>query len=89
MSSPKIKVNHYDVDQEHPHIVIKKELNPDLFMIIERACPASLYRHDSKGYYYDYTGCLECGTCYMIGGEEVFRIWEYPVNGYGIDYRRD
>lgn len=86
MSSPKIKVNHYDVDPDRPHIIVKNAPNPELFMIIERACPASLYRHDSKGYYYDYTGCLECGTCSIIGGDDVFQVWQYPLDGYGIVY---
>lgn len=86
MSSPKIKVNHYNVNPHEAHIALRQDPDPDLFLVIQRTCPASLYRRDANGYRYDYAGCLECGACYILGGDAVFAKWSYPVGPYGVDY---
>lgn len=79
------RYNHIDVHQK-PHIVIRKDADPELFFLIERACPAALYSHDENGFHYDYSGCLECGACFLIGGDAVFATWEYPAGGFGVHY---
>lgn len=86
MSNPRLKLNKYDVDPEEAHIRLRDDPDHDLFLVIQRMCPASLYLHDGQGYHYDYTGCLECGTCLIIGGDAVFAAWDFPRNGYGIVY---
>lgn len=86
MSNPNLKYNTYNVDADNPHIILKENPDPDLFLIIQRECPANLYLRDSHGYHYDYAGCLECGTCLAIGGKEVFAAWDYPRGSYGVDY---
>lgn len=86
MSNPKTRLNTYHIDPDEAHIVIKENPDHDTFMVLQRICPASLYLYDSHGYHYDYTGCLECGSCLIIGGDLVFARWEYPRDGYGVDY---
>lgn len=86
MNNPRLKVNKYNTDPDNAHIVLKKDPDPGLFALAQRACPASLYTHDSSGYHYDYTGCLECGSCLIIGGEALFERWDYPRKGFGVDY---
>lgn len=89
MSNKNITVNTYYTDPENPHIVIKEFPDPEVFAHLEKVCPAELYWHDDQGYHYDYKGCLECGSCAVIGNELVFMSWNYPRGSYGIDYSSD
>lgn len=86
MSNPLTRLNTYYVDQEEAHIKLKEQPDHETFLLLQRICPASLYLHDSKGYHYDYTGCLECGSCLIIGGDLVFASWSLPRGGFGVDY---
>lgn len=89
MTNPRLKVNKYYVDSERAHIKLKRDPDPEVFFIVQKICPASLYTHNSDGFHYDYTGCLECGSCLIVGGEAIFSEWGYPRHGHGVDYGED
>jgi ferredoxin like protein len=74
---------------EHSHI----ELDPAACARCEarvclRACPAQLYtlEDDTSRILLDHTGCLECGTCFVICPLHAVR-WRYPEGSFGIRYR--
>jgi ferredoxin like protein len=71
-----------------PHIRIRpgREKDPRLVKAI-LACPAGLYSlMDSGDVVLTIDGCLECGTCRYVCGEEVLS-WNYPEGGIGVQYR--
>jgi ferredoxin like protein len=53
-----------------------------------RACPAHLYtlEAETSQIKLDHTGCLECGTCFIICPLHAVR-WRYPEGAFGIRYR--
>ena len=64
----KLGVNKFHVDEGHPHIILAA--NPDIneFRKLMKACPAGLYKQDDAGnIHFDSAGCLECGTCRILG----------------------
>jgi ferredoxin like protein len=84
----KLAKNKYDVDEDHPHIMLRDEYSADEFHKLVMACPASLYRVDENGVRsFDYAGCLECGTCRILCGDTVLKSWEFPQATRGIEYR--
>lgn len=93
MSAPvnvdvKLGVNKFNVDEEHPHIVVKSQPDRQVLEILTRACPAGLYKKQEDGSVrFDSAGCLECGTCRILGLDSALEKWEYPRGTYGIEYR--
>ncbi len=84
----KLAVDKFFVDEGNAHIIVKKIPALQLFALLERACPAGLYKRDEKGnIQFDCAGCLECGTCRVIAGDAVLEKWEYPQGAMGIEYR--
>lgn len=86
----KLGVNKYYVDEGRPHIEIDAS-HPDMAMKFKlvRCCPAGLYTLNEDGSLdFDYAGCLECGTCRLIGGERIVHKWVYPRNTKGIEFRQ-
>ncbi|MDR1070953.1 MAG: ferredoxin family protein [Gracilibacteraceae bacterium] len=84
----KLGIDKFRVDENNAHIYIKND--PDLaeFYKLHLACPAGLYKIDDKyGCRFDYAGCLECGTCRVVGGETVLAKWEFPNGGMGVEFR--
>ncbi len=85
----KLGVNKYYVDEGNPHIIIddtgasegdKKKL--------VNCCPAGLYTlQDDGALAFDYAGCLECGTCRVVGGK-IIKQWRYPRNTKGVEFRQ-
>lgn len=73
MTSPvnvdvKLGVNKFNVDEEHPHIVVKADADKQVLELLVKACPAGLYKKQDDGSVrFDYAGCLECGTCRIRG----------------------
>lgn len=73
MTSPvnvdvKLGVNKFNVDEEHPHIVVKADADKQALELLVKACPAGLYKKQDDGSVrFDYAGCLECGTCRILG----------------------
>ncbi|EEG86917.1 putative Ferredoxin-like protein FixX [Proteus penneri ATCC 35198] len=73
MSSPvnvdvKLGINKFNVDEENPHIVVKDQPDRQVLETLVKACPAGLYKKQEDGTIsFDYAGCLECGTCRILG----------------------
>lgn len=90
----KLGVNKFNVDEENPHIVLKKEGQdtPEFKKEFEKlviACPANLYViNDDGSYRFDYAGCFDCGTCRVLCGKTILEKWEYPQGTFGIEYRQ-
>lgn len=85
----KLGVNKFHTDEHNSHIDVDKEYpSREEIQRVIRICPAGLYKLDDDGVlFFDYLGCLECGSCRVISGGKVIREWNYPVGGLGIEYR--
>jgi len=86
----KLGVNKFHTDEHNSHIEVDKEY-PDRSEIdkVVRACPAGLYSLDENGtLFFDYLGCLECGTCKVLSEGKVVKSWNYPSGTLGIEYRK-
>ena len=85
-----LAANKYEVDPE-PHIVLRggaAACDPAEFDKLMLACPAALYRRDERGVQsFDYSGCLECGTCRILCGGTIIEAWRNPSAGCGVEYR--
>ncbi len=85
----KLGVNKFNVDEENPHIILKKD-NIDMkeFKKLMIACPAGLYTQNEDGSVrFDYAGCVECGTCRVLCGKTIIEKWEFPQGTFGIEFR--
>lgn len=85
----KLGFDKFFVDEENAHIKLKELTPADAaeFAKLELACPANLYKKDEKGYSFDYAGCLECGTCFVLCGKSILAKWQYPRGSFGVEYR--
>jgi ferredoxin-like protein FixX len=83
-----LALNKYEVDESHAHIELTANPDSEEFLKLVRVCPAALYKVDPKGQpTFDYAGCLECGTCRIVGGDTIIARWEYPQPTMGVEYR--
>jgi len=81
-------LNKYEVDEANPHIRPLRPAPSDEFAKLVRVCPAGLYRLGADGeQLFDHAGCLECGTCRIVGLGSALESWEYPQPTMGIQYR--
>jgi len=93
MSTPvnvdvKLGVNKFYVDEGNPHIELVENPNPAEFEKLMAACPAGLYKRGENGaIFFDYAGCLECGTCRILCGGTIIKRWEYPNGTFGVEFR--
>lgn len=84
----KLGVNKFNVDEEHPHIVVKADADKQALELLVKACPAGLYKKQDDGSVrFDYAGCLECGTCRILGLGSALEQWEYPRGTFGVEFR--
>ena len=84
----KLSKNCYQIDQNHPHIVLATDPDHSQLEKLVAACPAGLYQQNPDGSLsFDFHGCLECGTCRLLCDEKVLARWQYPSTGYGIVLR--
>ncbi|MBY6276041.1 4Fe-4S dicluster domain-containing protein [Symbiobacterium thermophilum] len=85
----KLGVNKFYVDEENPHIVLKKDsIDMKEFKKLVIACPAGLYSINEDGSVrFDYAGCLECGTCRVLCHDTILEKWEFPRGTLGVEYR--
>ena len=71
MTSPvnvdvKLGVNKFNVDEEHPHIVVKADADKQALELLVKACPAGLYKKQDDGSVrFDYAGCLELSLIHI------------------------
>ena len=85
MTSPvnvdvKLGVNKFNVDEEHPHIVVKADADKQALELLVKACPAGLYKKQDDGSVrFDYAGCLGLGS--------ALEQWEYPRGTFGVEFR--
>lgn len=85
----KLFFNRYLVDSGRPHIKVKPHTSPSVNLLsLLKACPAKCYELNDKGQV-DVTpdGCLECGTCRIIGEASGEIEWSYPRGGYGVLFK--
>jgi ferredoxin-like protein FixX len=81
-------LNKYAVDEGNAHINLAPGHNREQFLELVRACPAALYKVDDEGEeHFDFAGCLECGTCRIVGLGGAIADWRYPASLKGIEYR--
>lgn len=84
----KLGINKFYVDEGHPHIVLKTDVDMQEYRKLMLACPAGLYKlKDDGSVQFDYAGCLECGTCRILCGNSILEKWEFPRGSFGIEYR--
>ncbi len=73
MTSPvnvdvKLGVNKFNVDEEHPHIVVKADADKQALELLVKACPAGLYKKQDDGSVrFDYAGCLSAAPVALRG----------------------
>lgn len=80
--------NKYEVDEGNPHIVLVEDPDDAEFDKLIRVCPAALYkRRDNNTKFFDYSGCLECGTCRILCGDTIIKKWENPGPNMGVEFR--
>lgn len=80
--------NRYEVKEDDPHIDLTEDPDDAEFDKLVLVCPAALYRRRENGTKsFDYSGCLECGTCRIACGTSIVEKWRYPVGGCGVQYR--
>ncbi|MCL1846589.1 MAG: 4Fe-4S dicluster domain-containing protein [Coriobacteriia bacterium] len=82
-------IDRFNVDEHTAHIELNKDWKNEVEIDrLVRACPAGLYRYNDCGeLIFDYAGCLECGTCRVLGLGNVVEKWEWPQGGFGVSYR--
>lgn len=82
-----LAVNKYEPD-EQAHIVLVDDPDDAEFEKLVRVCPAALYKIEADGSKrFDYSGCLECGTCRIACGDTIIEKWVNPAAGCGVQYR--
>ena len=85
----KLGLNKFYPDEHNPHIEIDPEFTDEKeIMRVVKACPAELYNYENSKVIFNHEGCLECGTCRVVSGGKVVRVWHYPVGSMGIEYRQ-
>ena len=85
----KLAVDKFFVDESNAHIKLKANPDMQVFILLEKVCPAGLYKRDAAGApQYDYAGCLECGACRILGMDTVLEKWDYPQGTMGVEYRQ-
>jgi len=83
-----LALNKFQVDEGNPHIHIVDDAAQAQFLELVRVCPAGLYKVDADGgQHVDFAGCLECGTCRVVGLGTVVQSWRYPGATMGVEYR--
>ena len=93
MTSPvnvdvKLGVNKFNVDEDSPHIILKTDPDKQALEVLINAGPAGLYnKQDDGSVRFDYAGCLECGTCRILGLDTALEKWEYPRGTFGVEFR--
>lgn len=85
----KLGADKFVPDERRSHIQVNKQCEDSqrLEQLI-RICPAGLYKGQAGEVRFDYLGCLECGTCRILGLGTVVEQWEYPDGSFGVQFRQ-
>jgi ferredoxin like protein len=85
----KLYQNRYRVDAGRAHIKVRPHTVPSAAMLaLLTACPARCYELSDKGQVeITVDGCVECGTCRIIGEPTGDIEWTYPRDGYGVQFK--
>ncbi|HHY60785.1 MAG TPA: ferredoxin family protein [Clostridia bacterium] len=85
----KLAVDKFYIDEGNPHIILKENITDrEALEKIIKACPAGLYALNPDGSVrFDFAGCLECGTCRVLGLGTVLDLWQYPQGTCGVEFR--
>ena len=85
----KLFQNRYLVDAGRPHISVAPNETPSaLLLTLLKLCPAGCYSLNGKGQVEIIPdGCLECGTCRVLGEPTGEIEWSYPRGGYGVLFK--
>ncbi|MCL4313072.1 MAG: hypothetical protein M1131_02900 [Actinobacteria bacterium] len=77
------------VVHERPHITIDNDAcRGCTTKACVTACPAGLFVPTADGgILFNYEQCFECGTCYMVCNNKGAINWNYPIGGYGVEFR--
>lgn len=83
----RLKFSRYRLDREAHIRVNYEKCGKCLHRACLTACPAQCYLpQPEKGVVFNYEGCLECGTCYLLCDQGALN-WRFPRGGCGISYR--
>lgn len=84
----KLGCDRFHSDDQYSHIEIVKDCG-DAAAIrrVVMACPAQLYHYDNGKLTFNHEGCLECGTCRVLGHGCVVKSWNHPMGGMGVEFR--
>lgn len=83
----RLKFSRYRLDREAHIRVYYEKCGKCLHRACLTACPAQCYLpQPENGVVFNYEGCLECGTCYLICDQGALK-WSFPRGGCGISYR--
>jgi ferredoxin like protein len=85
----KLYYNRYLVDAGRAHIKVRphETPSPELLSLLT-ACPARCYDMNDRGQVeITIDGCVECGTCRIIGEPTGDIEWNYPRGGYGVLFK--
>ncbi len=85
----KLYQNRYLVDAGRAHIKVREHTTPTpALRALLTACPARCYELNDKGQVeITADGCVECGTCRIIGEPSGDIEWNYPRGGYGVLFK--
>lgn len=85
----KLYQNRYLVDAGRAHIKVRPHTVPSQALLsLLKACPARCYKLNDKGQVeITADGCVECGTCRIIGEPTGDIEWSYPRGGYGVLFK--
>lgn len=85
----KLYQNRYLVDAGRAHIKVRPHKVPSPALVaLLTACPARCYELNDKGQVeISVDGCVECGTCRIIGEPSGDIEWNYPRGGYGVLFK--
>ncbi len=84
--------NRYLIDAGRAHIKVRPHTVPSQALLallaLLTACPARCYALNDKGQVeITVDGCVECGTCRIIGEPTGDIEWSYPRGGYGVLFK--
>ena len=85
----KLFQNRYLVDAGRCHIKVRPHTTPTpALTALLTACPARCYELNAGGQVeITADGCVECGTCRIIGEPSGDIEWNYPRGGYGVLFK--